>query len=143
MTADSPTIVIPPTPDRADHKILYDTLVDFEAEKAGPPEITPVAILLKDGDGRTVGGLWGNSVFRWLVVELFIVPERFRHLGLGTKIMMEAEAIARQRGCIGMWLDTYSFQAPDFYRKLGFEIFGQVDDHPPGEARIFMRKSLL
>ena len=54
--------------------------------------------------------------------------------------MTRAEEIARQRDCIGMWLDTYSFQARGFYEKLGFTVFGQVDDHPPGEQRFFLQK---
>ncbi len=142
MTQNPSLLIVPEKPDRADREVIYAHLVAFEAERAGPPEITPLAILLKDEAGATVGGLWGNTVFRWLVVELIFIPEHQRGCGLGTEIMARAEAIARARNCIGIWLDTYSFQAPAFYEKLGFEAFGQVTDHPPGRARIFMRKSL-
>lgn len=143
MTQNNPSIVVATEPQRADHDIIYARLVEYEAAMAGAPEIRPVAILLKDEADATIGGLWGNTVFRWLVVQLVFIPEQHRGLGLGTQIMAEAEAVARARGCIGIWLDTYSFQAPKFYEALGFEVFGQVEDHPPGQSRIFMRKSLV
>ena len=142
MTGSRPTLVIPQAPDRADREIILNELAAFEETTAGPLDIKPLAILIKDADGRTIGGLWGLSLFRWLMVELLFIPETLRKSGLGTEIMGEAERIARERGCIGIWLDTYSFQAPAFYKKLGFTAFGQVDDHPPGQTRIFMQKRL-
>jgi ribosomal protein S18 acetylase RimI-like enzyme len=53
-----------------------------------------------------------------------------------------AEDLAREMNCIGIWLDTFDFQAPEFYRRLGFSEFGQIEDHPPGHRRFFMRKRL-
>ena len=54
--------------------------------------------------------------------------------------MLEAERIARANGCVGIWLDTYEFQARGFYEKLGFEVFGSLKDHPVGHRRFFLRK---
>lgn len=54
--------------------------------------------------------------------------------------MLTAEAESVRRGCIGAHLDTYDYQAPDFYRKLGYEVFGSIEDHPPGHTRFWMRK---
>jgi len=138
--ADAPLIVMPDKPERADRDALLKLLPGFAAEKAGPLQMQPLAILIKDEAGATLGGLYGISMFRWLIVESLFVPERFRGAGTGTGIMRQAEDIARARGCIGVWLDTYSFQARGFYEKLGFSVFGQVDDHPPGEKRFFMQK---
>ena len=142
MSTATPTLVIPERPDRADREIILARLADCEEAVAGPLNLQPLAILIKDEAGRTIGGLWGTSLFRWLIVELLFVPDGCRGAGLGTTIMHRAEAIARQRGCIGIWLDTYSFQAPDFYRRLGFESFGRVEDQPPGAVRHFMLKRL-
>lgn len=127
-------------PERADHDVILEALAACEEEAAGPLDIKPLAILIKDPDGGTIGGLWGRSLLRWLNVELLHVPRGVRGHGLGEEIMQGAEAIARARGCIGIWLDTCDFQAPGFYEKLGFEPFGTLDDTPPGRRRIFRRK---
>jgi ribosomal protein S18 acetylase RimI-like enzyme len=70
------------------------------------------------------------------------VPEAQRGAGIGRELMRRAEAEAVERGCLGAWLDTFSFQAPGFYERLGYSIFGRIDDYPPGHSRFFMRKSL-
>jgi GNAT superfamily N-acetyltransferase len=56
--------------------------------------------------------------------------------------MRRAEEIALDRGCIGVWLDTFAFQARGFYEKLGYSLFGQLDDHPRESARYFLKKRL-
>jgi len=58
-------------------------------------------------------------------------------------LMNEAERLARQRGCNGAQVDTASFQAPEFYEKLGFRIIGTVEDFPPGHARYFLQKDYV
>ena len=62
--------------------------------------------------------------------------------GYGKALMEQAELIAVANECAGMWLDTYEFQARGFYEKLGFEVFGTLDDHPAGQKRFFLRKRL-
>jgi hypothetical protein len=54
--------------------------------------------------------------------------------------MQQAEDEARQRLCLGAWLDTFSFQARGFYERLGYTVFGTINDFPPGHSRIFMKK---
>jgi hypothetical protein len=49
---------------------------------------------------------------------------------------------AIRRGCRGAYLDTFSYQARPFYEKLGYAVFGTLDDYPPGHQRFFMRKRL-
>jgi GNAT superfamily N-acetyltransferase len=56
--------------------------------------------------------------------------------------MNAAEQLARERKCGGIWLDTYEFQAPAFYQSLGYEVFGQLPDHPRSSGRFFLRKML-
>ncbi len=135
-------LVVSEDESKADRAVVLARLAAFEEAAAGPLDIKPLAILIKDEAGATVGGLIGRSLFRWLIVELLFVPEEQRGRGLGGAIMARAEAVARERGCVGLWLDTYSFQAPGFYEKLGFERFGQVDGHPPGATRFFFQKRL-
>jgi GNAT superfamily N-acetyltransferase len=74
---------------------------------------------------------------------MFVVPEAFRGHHLGSDVLKRAEEIARARGCIGVWLDTRAFQAPGFYAKKGYDLFGTIDDHPRGKRRLFFKKNLV
>ena len=77
-----------------------------------------------------------------MFVELLAVPKSLRGQGLGLTLMQQAEALARERQCLGIWLDSFSFQAPGFYKKLGFTEFGAIADYPPGHIRHFLLKHL-
>ncbi len=110
----------------------------YNIVQAGDPQIRPVAILIDGCDG----GLWGRIGYNWLFIELLAVPEAARGQGLGRHLMEQAETIARQACCTGIWLDTYEFQARGFYEKLGYTLFGTLDDYPPGQRRFFLMKRL-
>ena len=96
--------------------------------------------VLKDDAGAIVGGLTGYVLYGWMFVQFLSVAEELRGRGLGQALMADAEAWARQHGLTGMWLDTFAFQRPEFYRKLGFVEFGTIEDHPKGSRRIFFQK---
>jgi GNAT superfamily N-acetyltransferase len=138
----TPTIVVPKEPDDADRKAILDLLLAFNDQAGGASGLAPLAVLLKDpAAGGTIGGLWGRTVYDWLFVELLVVPEQLRGRQIGSRLLDRAEAIARARGCIGVWLDSYAFQAPGFYRKHGYEMFGTIADHPRGSRRYFFKKT--
>jgi GNAT superfamily N-acetyltransferase len=96
--------------------------------------------MLKDDAGQSVGGLWGELYYDWLFVELLFVPESLRGKDFGSKLLGEAERIAKAKGCTGIWLDTFSFQAPGFYEKHGYERFAALENYPRGKQRFFFRK---
>ncbi|MCW1247174.1 GNAT family N-acetyltransferase [Pseudomonas sp. SAICEU22] len=104
------------------------------------PEL--VAWLVRDEHDEIVGGLYGRVFFRWLYIELLVVPEQARGQGTGSELMKMAEQLAREKDCVGIWLDTFDFQAPDFYRRLGFTECGKIEDYPPGHQRFFFQKRL-
>lgn len=102
-----------------------------------------VGILLRDPATQdVVGGLYGKISYGWLFIELLSIPDQMRTQGTGTRLMRAAEDLARERQCVGIWLDTFSFQAPGFYRKLGFSEFGHIADYPAGHQRHFFQKRL-
>ena len=135
-------ITIPNNPSAADREAVGAPLLAYNSAHGRDPRLRTVAILLTDEDGQHVGGLWGKIVYDWLFVEWLAVPERYRGLELGTQLMHEAEKIAQADDCVGLWLDTFEFQARGFYEKLGFEVFGTLEDHPIGQSRYFFRKRI-
>src|SRR5918993_5792203 len=143
MSYTPPEMVVSHEPGAAVREAILTPLVAYNESHAPPHGFQPLAILLRDPDtGETLGGLWGRSVYDWIVVELLVVPERWRGQKIGTALLRRAEAIGRERGYVGVWLDTYEFQARGFYEKNGFEILGTLDDHPRGSRRYFLRKRL-
>jgi len=93
-------------------------------------------------DGEIVGGVSGATYWGWLYVNLMWLKEDLRGQGYGKELLTLAEDEARQRGAKQSYLDTFSFQAPGFYQKQGYEVFGQLDDFPPGHQRYFLCKVL-
>jgi GNAT superfamily N-acetyltransferase len=135
-------IVIPEIPTEAERDAVLAPLRAYNISRAGDPNIRPVAVMLVDEDGNRVGGLWGKCAYDWLFVEFLAVPEEHRGENYGKALVEQADRIARANKCVGIWLDTYEFQARAFYEKLGFEVFGTLDDHPVGQQRYFLRKRL-
>ncbi|MGN8144786.1 GNAT family N-acetyltransferase [Pseudomonas sp. 22105] len=115
----------------------------YNIAKAGPSLYEPVALLVRDDNDAILGGLYGHTFYRWLFIELLAVPEEGRGQGIGSKLMNMVEEFARGKDCVGIWLDTFDFQAPGFYKKLGYTECGEIVDYPLGHKRHFFQKRLI
>ena len=135
-------ITVSKHPSDADRDAIVASLRAYNAAHGGDPRIRPVAIMLTDEDGVQVGGIWGECAYDWLFIDLLVVPESHRGGGYGKRLMEEAERIALANGCVGIYLDTFEFQARGFYEKLGFVVFGELEDHPIGQRKFFLQKRL-
>lgn len=130
-------------PSETDRSAILKPLRAYNSAQAGDPQAESVAILVRDEhSNEVIGGLWGEIFYRWLFIELLAIPEQTRGQGVGSGLMDKAEQLARDKSCVGIWLDTFSFQAPGFYEKCGFNQFGQLEDFPPGLRRFFYQKRL-
>lgn len=137
-------IEIAPNPGEAERSAILRPLHAYNVAQAGDPKPEAVALLTRDDQSNEViGGLYGNIYYQWLFIELLAVPEQTRKQGTGSRLLAMAEDLAREKGCVGIWLDTFDFQAPDFYPKHGFTPCGQIDDFPPGHQRYFFQKRLI
>ena len=128
--------------DDEQHRERILSVLGAHAEAAGHP-FTMEEIALEARDGETWrGGITAKMGGHWVYVEFLAVAEIARGTGVGAQLMRAVEARARQAGRIGIWVDTFTFQAPGFYERLGYECFGRIDDYPPGSARHFYCKRL-
>lgn len=127
---------------RAVARRIRTGLIAYNAQKAGAPRYRRLVLSARDGKGRIVGGLTGELYWNVLFVELLWLQDAVRGAGLGEKLMREAERHARRAGKDLVYLNTFTFQAPGFYRKLGFRSIGRIRDYPRGESRIFFVKRL-
>ena len=91
-------------------------------------------------DGVLLGGLLGRTLRGWLFIDNLALPQSELGGGYGKRIMAMAEEEAARRGCVGAFLNTDAFQAPDFYRKLGYEEFGRLEHDDPRLTRIWFSK---
>jgi GNAT superfamily N-acetyltransferase len=113
----------------------------FNGGILGKLDHQPLTVTLKD-KGRMVGGLVGETFIGWLFVKFLWVSEAYRGKGWGKSLMEAAEREARRRGVRNVYVDTFSFQAPKFYAKLGYREFGRLDDFPAGHSRHWLTKAL-
>lgn len=130
-------------PSPEDREAILAPLRAYNFAQAGDGKSELLALLVRDDNDVILGGLYGRFFFQWLFIELLSVPDEARGQGMGSQLMKMAEDLARDKGCVGIWLDTFDFQAPQFYQKLGFSEVGQIADYPPGHRRFFLQKRLI
>jgi GNAT superfamily N-acetyltransferase len=133
-------VELAPRPD--DLRIVRDGLRDFTDSHAGPVNARPFAVLVRDPEGRVLGGLEGELRWTWLFVAHLWLPEALRGRGLGSALLERAESLARECGATGVYLDTLEFQALEFYRHRGYSIYGVLEGFPPGSRRFYLQKRL-
>src|SRR3954447_17713247 len=130
---------VDPTPD--DVQYLEDRIYEFNSSATGIAGGELLAFLVR-ADDRIVAGICGNTWGGTCELRQFWVEESLRRRGLGTKLFHAAEQEARRRGCTQIVLMTFSFQAPAFYVRNGFELVAEIENHPQGHRNLLMRKRL-
>jgi ribosomal protein S18 acetylase RimI-like enzyme len=116
-------------------------LLAYNARAVGKHDYRPLVVTLRRGKGL-VGGLAGWTWMGWCHVDLLWVSKKYRGRGHGVALMRKAELEARKRGVKNVFLDSFSFQAPGFYKKLGYTEFGRLKNFPKGHTRYFLQKAL-
>ena len=129
-------------PDEATVRAVEAGLNRYNESMAPGGDWESLWIVGRDLGGDVRAGLRGLTGYSWLFVSWFWVAEPYRRRGVGSQLLLGAEAIARDRGCAHVYVDTFSFQAPDFYKRHGFAEFGRLEEFPPGHSRIWLAKRL-
>ncbi len=123
-------------------QVVVDHLDSYNIAVTGFGEYSAVNLFLRDAGDEVVGGLLGSIWGGALYVRILWVSEPLRGRDFGRRLMETAERRAVERGCRHVFLDTFSFQAPGFYEKLGYRTYAKADDWPVGHAHHFLRKDL-
>ena len=125
---------------------VIDKLVYYNLSKVPlkqNKEFISINKIIKNEKGEIIAGIL-SRMYCWncLFVDTLFVDEIYRGQGLGEKLLKEVEKVARNKGCELIHLDTFDFQAKDFYLKYGYEIFGVLEDCPQGHCRYYLKKKV-
>ncbi|MCE5294448.1 MAG: GNAT family N-acetyltransferase [Chlamydiales bacterium] len=125
---------------------LSEAITDYNiqvAKELPRAHLERLDFIAHDTQGTLLGGIQAYFV-NWgiLHVELVYVFENFRHQGIASMLLQHTETLAKTYGCYLSQLDTFDFQAKDFYLKNDYTIFGVLENAPKGHQRFYMKKDL-
>ncbi len=125
-----------------DQQFIRDAIDEFNMALVNDRNYSPLSIFVRDDAEKILGGILGHLWGGWLHVTYLWVTAELRGQGFGSRLLRAAEDEARAKGCRCVFLETFSFQAPDFYRRFGFQRVGQITDYPPGHSHFVLWKPL-
>ena len=137
-----PRIDVETTPADASTQAINRGLRSFNVHHMVPVDADRFNVVLRADDGTIAGGALCEVRWHWMFVDTLWVDESLRGTGFGSALLAAAEGEARRRGCTRAHLDTISFQARPFYEKLGWRLFGTLEDYPPGHTKYYLQKDL-
>jgi GNAT superfamily N-acetyltransferase len=122
---------------------FYAGLRAFNEAAAGKFEVAPIRLCARDESGELLGGLVAEVYWGWLTIGTLWVTELARHRGTGSALLAKGEAEGIRLGAHSAQLDTFDWQAAEFYAQHGYVEFGRLSDFPVGHQRFYLRKDLL
>jgi GNAT superfamily N-acetyltransferase len=123
-------------------EVIGGGIREFNIRQAGDGHAIFLCFALYAPDRSIVGGVIGETHWNWLFISLMWVKDGLRGRGYGHQLLTAVEEEGRKRGATHSYLDTFSFQAPEFYQKHGYQVFGVLEDFPPGHQRYYLTKEL-
>ncbi|MHA2069159.1 MAG: GNAT family N-acetyltransferase, partial [Candidatus Thorarchaeota archaeon] len=125
-------------------KIVHEGLGKNFKEHVGElqkkhPEMK-IKLIINDADKQVIGGIHAGTVLGTMYIDYFWVDEKYRRQGYGRNLLMEAERIAKENGCISGQAWVLSFQTPEFFQKLGYEVFGVSENYPEPTKELYLIK---
>ncbi|ENK0556848.1 GNAT family N-acetyltransferase [Clostridium sporogenes] len=126
--------------------LIVDRIVEYNLSKVPGKQEVPLLWInrvIEDTNGEIIAGIL-SEMYCWncIYIDALWVKEEYRKDKLGTKLLKEIEKIAKEKDCHLIHLDTFDFQAKDFYIRHGYEIFGVLDQCPENHKRYFMKKNI-
>jgi ribosomal protein S18 acetylase RimI-like enzyme len=129
-------------PSAEETNLIFNGLVEFNESQVGDARFKEFGIWASGESPAIIAGLLGHTLWNGFFISALWVAEAVRRKGIGRQLLARAEKLAMQNGCDHIHLDTFDFQARDFYEKNGFQIFGTIEDYPIGHKRYYLVKKL-
>jgi GNAT superfamily N-acetyltransferase len=125
-------------------KAILSGLYSYNEQFAGPMDNSVLMVGARDAEKNIIGGLIANlqSGWKWIHLERLWVAESYRRTGIGRLLVETAEQEGRKQGCLHVAVDTFEFQAREFYEKQGYHVYAVLEDYPAGHRKFMLRKTL-
>jgi len=134
-------VIVDYAPSPADNDIVKEGLIKSYEALFGERD-KPFSIFLKSDSGKVFGGIQAFMDTESVYIDVLWVEENLRKQGYATKLLGAAEREAIENGCIFSLVDTWDFQAEEFYLKNGYERIGEIQNYWHGHSKIFLRKNI-
>ena len=136
------TITYVDKPEEAAWGIIGRGLQQYNRQQAGDNQFQRLCYVVQSPAGEITGGILAELYWGWAYIDLMWIEEDLRGQGYGHRLLTQVEDEARKRGAKQVYLDTFSFQAPDFYKQHGYQVMAELSDFPVGHQRYFLSKQL-
>ena len=130
-------------PSAEETNLIFNGLIEFNASQVGDARFKEFGIFASGESAAIIAGLLGHALWNGFFISALWVAKTVRRKGIGRQLLARAEELAIQNGCDRIHLDTFDFQAREFYEKNGFQIFGTIEDYPIGHKRYYLIKKLV
>jgi GNAT superfamily N-acetyltransferase len=127
---------------KQDEDFIFQGLLEYNIVRLEDKNPKDLGVYLHDETGKKVAGLIGNTHGNWLLIKFLWVSEKLRGYCIGSNILSHAEQAAKDRGCRYSFLDTFGFQAPEFYKKHGYKEVFALESYPVTGKRYYFTKTL-
>jgi len=138
MEKEYPVIAV----DEPDWETIGGGIHNFNIQQAGENHHQRLCYVIQGPEEEVLGGVIAEVYWNWLYIDLMFVKEDYRGQGYGRRLLNTIENKARELGARNVFLDTFSFQAPEFYKKYGYQVFGELEGFPDGHQRYYLTKTL-
>jgi N-acetylglutamate synthase-like GNAT family acetyltransferase len=121
---------------------IHAMLKEYNLSHREASKNVPIGIFYEDENNKKLAGLTGETFGNWLCIRYLFVADQLRKMGIGSELLAAAEKEAKQRGCKYAFVDTFSFQAPEFYKKHGYKEVFSLNEYPYKGKRHYYTKEL-
>ena len=127
---------------KQDEETIFRGLLEYNLARIEDKNPKDLGVYMEDENGDILEGLIGNTHGNWMTVKYLWVSEKLRGQNIGSESLRKAEDTAKERGCKYAFLDTFSFQAPGFYKKYGYKEKFVLEEYPVEGKRYYFTKNL-
>ena len=129
-------------PNKNEIEFVNNALEKFNNMHVGPDNHLLLNIVEYDENQNVIAGILGGTYWGWFHIDILWVDENFRSKKIGSRLLIAAENEAKKRGCHSVHVDTMSWQAPEFYKKHGYQLISELDNIPNGYKKFHFIKRL-